>query len=257
MRTPKFLKIMFFIIITITLISISYGASASKANETGIEKFMQENYEGSLTDFRDAQLDDPKSPIIAHNLGSALYQQKRYDKSIEELQKGLQEATDSTILSQIYYNIGNNYFRKDSLTQSIQMYKKALQYRPKDEDAKYNLELARALLKESAKKKKQNKQQQQKQQQQKQQKQQKKQQEKDKEQEEKKKEQQQKQQQQQKQKEEEQKKRQKPKQQKKKPEEMTKDEAKQLLKALEDKEKEEQKKRRKLPAGGRPTGKNW
>jgi hypothetical protein len=54
-----------------------------------------------------------------------------------------------------YYNIGNAYFKQDKLQESIQSYIKALDINPDDRDAKYNLELARAKLKEMADKQQQ------------------------------------------------------------------------------------------------------
>jgi tetratricopeptide (TPR) repeat protein len=67
--------------------------------------------------------------------------------------------------SQTHYNIGNSYFKQDKLQESIEAYKKALDLNPNDQDAKYNLELARAKLKESAQKQQQQPQQSPKQQQ--------------------------------------------------------------------------------------------
>jgi hypothetical protein len=57
--------------------------------------------------------------------------------------------------SKAYYNIGNSFFKQDKLQESIEAYKKALDINPNDRDAKYNLELARAKLKESSEKQQQ------------------------------------------------------------------------------------------------------
>ncbi len=231
-------------IIMLFLLTSILLADAAKSNKKGVEYFQQENYEAALTDFRDAQLEDKKSPIIAHNIGSALYQQKRYDKTIEEMSKVLTETQDSTVLSQLYYNLGNGFFRQDSLLKSIEMYKKALQYRPVDQDAKFNLELARALLKDQSEQQDQQKQDQNQEQNQKQNQENQEDQENQEEEQNKQDEQQDEQEQQEQQ------------QQEKKPEEMTEEETRNLLKALEDKEKDQQEERL-TGRPGRGSGKDW
>lgn len=236
-------------IVLIVLIAISAFASPSRSVRQGIELFNEENYEGALTHFRDAELDDPKSPIIAHNLSSALFQQARYDRAKEEILKAIYEfeTTDSTVLSQLYYNLGNSYFRSDSLLQSIEMYIKALQYRPDDEDAKFNLELARALLKDDAE------QQQQDQQQCDQQQQQQEQQEQDQDEGEDEQEQQDQQQQEQQQQEQQQEQQPEPQDE----DDMTEEEARQILRALEDQEREQREEQQKqMPSPGR-SGVMW
>lgn len=151
-------------ILVLCSISLVSAASPVKKNEEGAELYKMDKYEEALSDFRDAQLDLPDSPELNHNIGISLYKQKRYDKATEEFVKGLQYAKDPLVESKLYYNIGNCFFKQDSLLQSIQLYKKALELNPDDQDAKYNLELARALLKELSEKQEQPQQQQQQQQ---------------------------------------------------------------------------------------------
>jgi len=228
-------------LIGIFIIAASAEASPAKENKEGIKAFSDEKYEQALTHFQSAAVGDPKSPVLGHNIGVAMFKQKRYDKAIETMGKYLQNTTDSTLLSKLYYNIGNGYFRKDTLTKAIEAYKNALKYNPNDQDAKFNLELARALLKQNSKKQSQNNQQQQQnqqnQQQQKQQNQQQDQQ----------KQEQQQNQQQQKQDQEKNQKQQEQKEEQNK-NEMNKKQAKALLNAMEDNEKKQQKQR--MQSGG-------
>ena len=129
-------------------------ASAWSSVRKGVEKFEKEKYGEALESFRNAEMDDPDSPIIHYNLASALYKEKKYDKALEEYNKAVEMATGDELLAKIYYGMGNAYFQNDSLLRAIDAYKKSLEYEPDDEDAKYNLELARALVKELAEKKK-------------------------------------------------------------------------------------------------------
>lgn len=46
--------------------------------------------------------------------------------------------------SQLYYNIGNCYYRMDSIAQAVLFYERALLIDPSDRDARFNLDMARA-----------------------------------------------------------------------------------------------------------------
>jgi Ca-activated chloride channel family protein len=48
--------------------------------------------------------------------------------------------------SAVYYNLGNTLFQSGRIEESLAFYKKALEYNPRDFDAKYNYELARQIL---------------------------------------------------------------------------------------------------------------
>jgi len=125
----------------------------SKVNE-GNSQYHDEKYEEALNNYQDALLDDPKNHIAIFNQGDALFKLEKYDKAVESYQKII-GSEDLTIDSKAYYNIGNAYFKQDKLQESIQSYIRALDLNPDDQDAKYNLELARAKLKEMADKQQQ------------------------------------------------------------------------------------------------------
>lgn len=132
------------------LLSALWGDSWS-SNRSGIKNYDEKNFADALENFRKAQSDDV-NPIVSLNISSSLYKIGDYSRAKRELAKALvnpSQIEDSTLLSNLYYNMGNCYFRQDSLVEAIQMYEKALQYDPNDIEAKYNLELARALLKEN------------------------------------------------------------------------------------------------------------
>jgi tetratricopeptide (TPR) repeat protein len=142
-----------FVVLLFTATSLL--ASPWGATRKGIKEYKKENYEGALENFQKAQLDDPVSPIVNLNIATSLYKQKKYDRAIMAYQKAAEKAEDPRLLSKIWYGMGNAYFQSDSLLRAIECFKKAVDYNPEDKDAKYNLELARALLKELAKKEEQ------------------------------------------------------------------------------------------------------
>ena len=58
-------------------------------------------------------------------------------KDYEELLKGGPSA-------ELYYNLGNAYYRLDNITQAVLAYERALQLSPGDEDIRFNLQMARS-----------------------------------------------------------------------------------------------------------------
>ena len=159
-------RLSFYLVISLGFLFTTTGFSQeirAKVNDGNV-LYHEEKYEEALNSYQDALLDDPQSEIAHFNQGNALYKLKKYDKSLEAYQKVI-GSEDLIRESNALYNIGNSYFLQDKLQESIDAYIKALDLNPNDIDAKYNLELARARLKEMAQKQQQQPQQSSKQQQ--------------------------------------------------------------------------------------------
>jgi Ca-activated chloride channel homolog len=140
------------------------AADRSKIKD-GIESFQSEKWDESLNKFQDALVDDPTNPLLHFNVGDALYKKKNFEEALKSFEKSL-NTKDVSLQQQAYYNIGNNYYQMNKYQEAIDYYKKALELDPEDVDAKYNLELVRAKIKEMSKKQPMNNQQQSQQQQQ-------------------------------------------------------------------------------------------
>jgi tetratricopeptide (TPR) repeat protein len=215
----------------------------------GIKAYEESQWDEALQHFQDAQLDDPENPVGHFNLGEAHYKRKNYEEALTSYEKSL-NTQEIDLKQQIYYNLGNTYAQMNKYQEAIQSYIKALEIDPDDQDAKFNLELVRARLKEMAQKQPMENQQQQQQQQGNQQNQ-------EQSQDQEQKQEQQQQQQQAEQKEEEQ--QQQPQEaQKTQEKELTKEEAERILQALKSEEKENQKLRKTKSSGAKGrVEKDW
>ena len=69
------------------------------------------------------------------------YQQEDYEKAIAAY---LQIISKQGATADVYYNLGNAYFRVDSLASAILSWERALRLEPGDDDARYNLQVARS-----------------------------------------------------------------------------------------------------------------
>ncbi len=223
-------------------------------NEKGNTAYEKGEVKKALDYYHQAEIERPETPAIYYNQANALTSNKNLEEALEKYEKALN--TDDVALQQkVHYNTGNALLDKQDYLKAVEAYQKALELNPDDMDAKYNLELARTLLKEQLRRQPQDKKQQQDQQQQQQEQQQ----------QQKQDQQQQNQQQQKEQQDQSENKNQdeqnQPQQQEAqkqpKPDEMTKEDAMRILRAMEDSEKDTQKNLKRVRGTGNYRGKDW
>lgn len=232
------------------LAASSAFAGYADAVRKGNKAFVEKDYATALEKYREAETDRPTSPEIDYNLGGALFQQGKYEEAVDKYTHAL-NTTDPKLAGAAQFNLGNTYYRMQDYVKAISAFEEALKINPKDMDAKYNLELARKMLKENSQAQNQNQQQNQQQKQQQQQQQQGQNDNKDD---------QQKQDQQQSQSQPDSTKNQQQQQQQAQPKDqkkMTKEDAERILNALRDNEKDTQRKLNRQVQTGEYNGKDW
>jgi hypothetical protein len=79
------------------------------------------------------------APSEQFNSANAFYAEGKYQEAIEEYQSLLTEENSST---DIYYNLGNCYYKTDDIPNAILNYEKALKLKPDHVDALFNLKMA-------------------------------------------------------------------------------------------------------------------
>jgi tetratricopeptide (TPR) repeat protein len=79
---------------------------------------------------------DTESATALFNKGNQDYDEGKFDQAIEEYEKILNLGIKNY---QVYYNLGNAYFRQNQLGLAILSYRRALILKPGDEDTEANL----------------------------------------------------------------------------------------------------------------------
>jgi len=128
------------------------SATPWKDVKKGIKDFKKGHYEQALKRFKKADGKSDEHLKLALNESSALYMMGKYDEAAKVVAKAITEnpeIKDTALYSALFYNLGNCFFKADSIARAAEFYKAALKLNPYDEDAKYNLELAMRLLNES------------------------------------------------------------------------------------------------------------
>lgn len=78
-------------------------------------------------------------------LGDSAYSQARYDDAIR-IYEGVINDNGGSV--ELYYNLGNAFFRNNMIGKAILNYERALRFDPTDKDAKANLEYALSMTKD-------------------------------------------------------------------------------------------------------------
>jgi Ca-activated chloride channel family protein len=81
------------LVVSLWLLTAGLGDSAASKNNKGNRLYHEKKYGEALKHYRDAQLDNPKSPQIHFNTGDALFQAQEFDQATEEYSKTLSLGT--------------------------------------------------------------------------------------------------------------------------------------------------------------------
>jgi Ca-activated chloride channel family protein len=216
------------------LIAVSpvVAQSDKKLIREGNKSYDNKKYSDAEVSYKKSLGKNQKSYEGNFNLGDAYYKQGKYDEAAKQFETLKSQKKDKKTDAAALHNLGNTLLQSQKFQESIEAYKQSLKLNPTDEDTRYNLAYAQAMLK----------QQQQKQQQQQQQN-------KDKNKEDKKDQQQQKQEQQ--------KQEQAQQKQQEQKKEISKEDAERILQALNNDEKDKHKKKAKVAATRIRIDKDW
>jgi Ca-activated chloride channel family protein len=137
------------------------GQSAERLNNEGNEAFANQDYEGALMAYHQAQEEAPELAEPHYNAANTHYRQAGYEQAQQELEHALvSEEGQGSLDQNSYYNLGNIFFQAEQYETAIEAYKEALRLDPDDLQAKQNLELALRQLQQQQQEQQQQEQQQ-------------------------------------------------------------------------------------------------
>jgi Ca-activated chloride channel family protein len=119
------------------------GSSVGKLNNQGNEAFAEQDYQGALAAYQQAEEDAPQVAEPHYNAANTHYRTEDYEQAQQEIEQALVGEPQQEGLDQnSYYNLGNALFQSGQFKAAIEAYKEALRLNPADLQAKQNLELA-------------------------------------------------------------------------------------------------------------------
>lgn len=148
----------------------SFGDQLYTKNKKANQLFKKGDYSEALKLYDDLSIEAPAEPKIKMNKGSAQFQLGDFDKAEESYNAAASGLKDKKALADLYYDRGNAQYMQgerlsaqgkqeamDTYKGALENYIKSLDLRPRDKDAKWNLQLTAAKIKEMQNKNKNDK----------------------------------------------------------------------------------------------------
>ncbi len=132
-----------FVFVGLLAVKMHAGLLDFKAIEEAKDAYKRQNYKEAAQDFEEV-IKLKHSPQSYYDAANAYYKLKRYKKAIEYYNKVT--TGDKELEFRKLHNLGNSYFQLHQFKKAIEMYEKALRIK-EDKDTRFNLELAKKMLK--------------------------------------------------------------------------------------------------------------
>ena len=104
------------------------------------------NAADALTHYKRALDEQGDSTVILYDIGNLMYEQGDYESARQFYGGSARPDASVRELSETLYNLGNGFYQEQQYDKAVAAYVEALKRNPGDEQAKYNLELARLML---------------------------------------------------------------------------------------------------------------
>ena len=146
-----------------TLLMLMTAMAANAQNDRdyireGNRNFRSGKFAEAEVSYRKSIEKNPRNPQAAYNLGNALFAQKKDSAAVVAYESGVQLETSAIRKSMGYHNMGVVCQSHKMFSEAIEAYKNALRLNPKDDEARYNLELCKKQQKNQQNKQNQDKQ---------------------------------------------------------------------------------------------------
>lgn len=133
-----------------TMLSFAQAKKVKDNNlPKGNEEFLKKNYVDAEADYRISQSKQPTRATAAYNLGNAIYRQNQNAEAFNAYANALKNATTKQQKHMANHNIGNVFMKEKKYQEAVEAYKNALRNNPADEQSRYNLALAKKMLKDN------------------------------------------------------------------------------------------------------------
>ncbi|VBB45292.1 Tetratricopeptide TPR_1 repeat-containing protein [uncultured Paludibacter sp.] len=138
------------VLFTMICLMPSLTFAQKEANDviSGNRLYKKEKFTEAEIEYRKAIVKNNKSFEANYNLGNALYKQGKFDEAMKQYQAALPfVGSDKKKAAAEFHNMGNSLLSQKKIEESIKAFQLALKNNPSDNETRYNLAYAMALLK--------------------------------------------------------------------------------------------------------------
>ena len=125
-----------------------------KALKASTDITFEANKELADNDFIDAEVNyrraiskSNENTAAPYNLGNAYYNKESFSEAFGRFKEAGELTSEKPVKHKAYHNMGNVFMKNKEYAKAVEAYKEALRNDPSDEETRYNLALAKELLK--------------------------------------------------------------------------------------------------------------
>jgi tetratricopeptide (TPR) repeat protein len=156
----------FFVLIAFSL-SAQDGGALENENAKDLEEstnltweankeISEDNFIEAEKEYRRAISKSDKNTAAPFNLGNAYYNKETFSEAFGRFKQAGELAEAKPDKHKAYHNMGNVFMKRKEYEKAVEAYKESLRNNPEDEETRYNLALAKEMLKKQQDEQKQN-----------------------------------------------------------------------------------------------------
>lgn len=111
------------------------------------KQLSEDKFPEAEKEYRRAISKSDKNAAAPYNLGNAYYNKETYSEAFGRFKQAGEIAEAKPEKHKAYHNMGNVFMKRKEYEKAVEAYKEALRNNPKDEETRYNLALAKEMLK--------------------------------------------------------------------------------------------------------------
>ncbi|MGB5692242.1 MAG: tetratricopeptide repeat protein [Flavobacteriaceae bacterium] len=120
------------------------------------EDLSNNKFVDAEVDYRKAISKSKANAVAPYNLGNAYYANESYSEAFGRFKEAGELASEKPSKHRAYHNMGNVFMKNKEYAKAVEAYKEALRNNPEDEETRYNLALAKEMLKKDQQNQQQN-----------------------------------------------------------------------------------------------------
>ncbi|MEO0571581.1 MAG: tetratricopeptide repeat protein [Bacteroidota bacterium] len=111
------------------------------------EELIQNNFIKAEADYRRAISKSGQNTVAPYNLGRAYYNRESFPEAFARFKEAGEKAEKKPTKHKAFHNMGNVFMQNKEYEKAVEAYKQALRSNPNDDETRYNLALAKEMLK--------------------------------------------------------------------------------------------------------------
>lgn len=144
---PNILKYILLLFAFALPLALSAQKDVRRNVRKGNKAYSQQKFGEAFSFYEKAAEENPNAKEAKFNLGNALYRQKEWTKTAEQLNHYLSlEQADPAKMAAAWHNMGNALLQQKELQKSAEAYKNALRLNPDDNETRYNLAVVQKMI---------------------------------------------------------------------------------------------------------------